>query len=240
MSLLHEHKRIIVKIGSNVIASRGAGLDEARLGSIAQEISDLIKPSTAPSRGSIAPELILVSSGAILCGIDKLGWSHKGKTLPMKQAAASVGQSHLMWAYERLFSRHNISVAQILLTREDIADRRRFLNARNTLMTLLANKVLPIINENDTVSTAEIKFGDNDALAGQVALLVDASLLIILSDVDGLFTHDPRRDKRHNSFLLSMRSQKRLSRWQPIEAPWAEQGGWLQSWLLQNQLPGWA
>ena len=148
-----------------------------------------------PSGGAaIAPEFILVSSGAILCGAKKLGWTQI-KTLPMKQAAASVGQSQLMWAYERLFGRYNINVAQILLTKEDIANRKRFLNARNTLMTLLTNKVLPIINENDTVATKEIQFGDNDALAGQVALLADASLLIILSDVDGLFTHDPRRDK---------------------------------------------
>jgi glutamate 5-kinase len=189
MSLLKDHKRIVVKIGSNVIASHGKGLYEARMEAISAEIAGAILNAKQP------PEFLLVSSGAILCGIEKLGWSHKAKTLPIKQAAASVGQSHLMWTYERLFSQHHINVAQILLTKEDIANRKRFLNARNTLMTLLANKVLPIINENDTVATQEIQFGDNDALAGQVALLVDASLLIILSDVDGLFTGDPRRDK---------------------------------------------
>ncbi len=182
---LKEHQRIVIKIGSNVIASHGKGFDESRMDGITSEIAEVV--GTA--------QVLIVSSGAILCGVEKLGWATSPKTLPMKQAAAAVGQSQLMWAYERLFGRHQIKVAQILLTGEDIAHRGRFLNARHTLLTLLDNKVLPIINENDTVATREIKLGDNDTLAGQVAHLVDATLLIILSDVDGLYTKNPRKDK---------------------------------------------
>ncbi len=185
-SSLKSHKRIVVKIGSNVIASHGTGFNERRIEGISTEIAELIGEGR---------ELFLVSSGAILCGVEKLGLTSLPKTLPMKQAAAAVGQSQLMWAYERLFGRHKIKVGQVLLTREDIANRRRFLNARNTLLTLLENQILPIINENDTVATDEINLGDNDMLAGQVAHLVDASLLIVLSDVDGLYTKDPRKDK---------------------------------------------
>jgi glutamate 5-kinase len=183
---LKAHKRIVIKIGSNVIASREKGFDEERMTRVALEMAELAE------RGH---ELFLVSSGAILCGFKKLGLAVYPKTLPMKQAAAAVGQSQLIWSYERLFSRHKIRVAQVLLTRDDIASRPRFLNARNTLLTLLKNNVLPIINENDTVATEEIKLGDNDTLAGQVAQLVDAKMLIILSDVDGLYTKDPRKHK---------------------------------------------
>jgi len=185
-SLLKKHKRIVVKVGSNVIASREKGLNETRMEQIADEISALRKKGTA---------IFIVSSGAILCGAKAMGLKTFPKTLPMKQAAAAVGQSYLMWAYERFFIQHQIKVAQILLTRDDLINKSRFLNARNTLLALLENNILPIINENDTVATEEIKFGDNDALAGQVTRLVDATLLIILSDVDGLYTEDPRKNK---------------------------------------------
>jgi glutamate 5-kinase len=183
---LKQHKRIVVKIGSNVIASREKGLDEKRMKAIALEIGAMRQEGY---------EIFIVSSGAILCGTKTLGMTHAPKTLPMKQAAAAVGQSRLMWAYERLFSRHQIKVAQILLTRNDLENQTRFLNARNTLLALLHHQVLPIINENDTVATEEIQFGDNDALAGRVTHLIDASLLVILSDVDGLYTKDPRTTK---------------------------------------------
>ncbi|MFQ5543424.1 MAG: glutamate 5-kinase [Nitrospiria bacterium] len=181
---LKKHKRIVIKIGSNVIASQGSGLDEARLQEIAEEVSVFFHEGT---------EIFLVSSGSILCGIEKLGLSRPPKTIPMKQASAAVGQSRLMWAYERFFKEYDIKVAQVLLTQDDIADRRRFINARNTLMTLLERNIIPIINENDTVTVDEIKLGDNDSLAAQVLHLVDASLLIALSDVDGLYTEDPRK-----------------------------------------------
>ncbi|MFO0774310.1 MAG: glutamate 5-kinase [Nitrospiraceae bacterium] len=182
--IVSQAQRIVVKVGSSLIASRELGLREDRVERIVGELADL----RAAGR-----EILLVTSGAIVSGIKKLGLPAYPKHLPVKQAAAAVGQSRLMWAYEKAFERHGLSVAQILLTHHDLADRRRFLNARHTLTTLLGFGVVPIINENDTVAVDEIRVGDNDTLAGQVAHLVDADLLVILSDVDGLFTADPRK-----------------------------------------------
>ena len=136
----------------------------------------------------------MVSSGAIVSGIRKLQLKEYPKSLPVKQAAAAVGQSRLMWAYEKAFERLNIQVAQVLLTHQDLADRRRFLNARHTLAALIGFGIVPIINENDTVAVDEIRVGDNDTLASEVAHLTDADLLVILSDVDGLYTEDPRKN----------------------------------------------
>ncbi len=183
--LLAQATRIVAKVGSSLIASREDGLREDRLDRICAELAAL------RTQGR---EVLLVTSGAIVSGIKKLGLPAYPKNLPVKQAAAAVGQSRLMWAYEKAFARHGLSVAQILLTHQDLADRRRFLNARHTLTTLLEFGVIPIINENDTVAVDEIRVGDNDTLGGQVAHLVDAALLVILSDVDGLYTADPRRD----------------------------------------------
>ncbi len=190
---LKKNKRIVIKIGSNVVASYDKGLHEERLEQIAAEVAALRKSGH---------EVFVVSSGAILCGVEKLGLSQNPRSLPLKQAAAAVGQSHLMWAYERFFGRFQVKVAQVLLTHDDIVNRRRFINARNTLMTLLDYDVLPIINENDTVAVDEIKVGDNDTLAAQVAHLVDASLLILLSDVDGLYSSDPRKFKEAQLITL--------------------------------------
>jgi glutamate 5-kinase len=184
---LKKNRRVVIKIGSSVIASHDKGLNEKRIEEIAEEVASLRKEQH---------EIFIVSSGAILCGTEKLGLTKRPKTIPMKQAAAAVGQSRLMWAYARFFERFQIKVAQVLLTHEDIADRKRFINARNTLMTLLEYDVLPIINENDTVTVDEIKLGDNDNLAAQVTHLVDAPLLVILSDVDGLYTADPRKNSK--------------------------------------------
>jgi len=183
--LLKQAKRVVVKIGSSLVASRQAGLKAERIDQLADEIAAL----RAGGR-----EVLLVSSGAIVSGIEKLGLTSVPKSLPVKQAAAAVGQSRLMWAYEKAFERTGLKVAQVLLTHQDLADRRRFLNSRHTLTTLLGFGVIPIINENDTVAVEEIRVGDNDTLAGQVAHLVDADVLVILSDVDGLFTEDPRRN----------------------------------------------
>jgi glutamate 5-kinase len=177
------HKRIVIKIGSNVIASRAHGLHEERIAKIAEVVASLFQAGHL---------LFLVSSGAVLCGAEALGLKQK-PALTLKQAAAAVGQSRLMWAYEKCFAPYRIRVAQILLTGEDLADRTRFINARNTLRTLTDHHILPIINENDTVAVDEIKVGDNDRLAALVTHLVDASLLILLSDVDGLYTSDPRK-----------------------------------------------
>ncbi len=176
-------KRIVVKIGSNILAHDEHGLDEKRITAISRDISDVQDSGY---------DVVVVSSGAIAAGMGKLGLKTKPKDIKLKQAAAAVGQSALMWAYERSFGKYGKQVAQVLLTRDDFDDRKRYINSKNTIMTLFSYKVVPIINENDTVSTDEIKFGDNDHLASLVASLVEAERLIILSDVDGLYTEDPR------------------------------------------------
>ena len=183
--LLRSAKRIVVKIGSSLIASRATGLRPEQIERLAGELAAVRNDGR---------EVLVVSSGAIVSGIRKLGLKEYPKHLPVKQAAAAVGQSRLMWAYEKVFESLGIQVAQILLTHQDLADRRRFLNARYTLTALIGFGVLPIINENDTVAVEEIRVGDNDTLAAQVAQLVDADLLVILSDVDGMFTEDPRKN----------------------------------------------
>src|SRR5438445_3014804 len=181
--ILKEARRIVLKIGSRLVASKGLGLHSDRIDRLVAELARL----KAEDR-----QIVMVSSGAIVCGIEKLGLREYPKSLPQKQAAAAVGQSRLMWADEKAFEKVDQKVAQVLLTREDLANRARFLNSRHTLTALLEYGVVPIINENDTVAVDEIRFGDNDSLAGMVAHLVDADLLVILSDVDGLYTEDPR------------------------------------------------
>ncbi len=191
-NLIASAKRIVIKIGSAVLTGAGDGLDQKRIEHLASEISSILDRKR---------EVIIVSSGAIAAGLAKLGIKKtKGMPLPLKQAAAAVGQSGLMWMYEKTFASHDKKVAQILLTREDLSNRTRFLNARTTLHTLLEHGVVPIINENDTVAVAEIKFGDNDNLSGMVVHLADADLLVILSDIDGLYTADPRTDP-HARFI---------------------------------------
>jgi glutamate 5-kinase len=138
--------------------------------------------------------VILVSSGAMASGLKKIGLERRPDGLPQRQAVAAVGQAGLIMEYEKAFERHLLKAAQILLTSEDLSSRKRYLNARNTLNTLLDWKIVPIINENDTVSVEEIKLGDNDNLAAMITLLMDADLLVILSDIDGLFTRDPRTE----------------------------------------------
>ncbi len=177
--------RIVIKIGSNILADRTGGLNQKRIAGIAQDVADVKKAGN---------ETVIVSSGAVAAGMVKLGLREKPKEIRLKQAAAAVGQSSLMWAYERSFSRLDEKVAQILLTRDAFSDRMRYLNAKNTLMTLIERDVIPVINENDTVSTEEIKFGDNDQLAALVSGMIEADRLVILSDVEGLYTADPRTD----------------------------------------------
>jgi len=183
-TILTKARRVVIKVGSAVLTSSGGGLDQKRIEQLAGEIVSIMDERR---------EVVLVSSGAIAAGLAKLGLKKtKGMPLPLKQAAAAVGQSGLMWMYEKTFGAHGKKVAQVLLTREDLSNRSRFLNARNTLHTLLEYGVIPIINENDTVAVDEIKFGDNDNLSGMVVQLTDADLLVILSDIDGLYTADPR------------------------------------------------
>ena len=176
-------RRVVVKVGSNVMTARSS-LNLAVIESISKQICILIDQGL---------EVILVSSGAMAAGLRKMGLPRRPDEIPKRQAIAAIGQSGLMNAYEAVFARHGKQVAQILLTSEDLTSRKRYLNARNTLYTLLAWKVVPIINENDTVKVEEIKLGDNDNLAAMIALLMDADLLINLTDIEGLYTKDPRK-----------------------------------------------
>ena len=178
-------KRLVVKVGSALVTNNGAGLDLVAIDDWARQIANLRQQGK---------EVVLVSSGAVACGVQRLGWGRRPKTVHEKQAAAAVGQAGLVEAYEAAFSKHGLHTAQILLTHDDLADRKRYLNARSTLTTLLELGVVPIINENDTVITDEIKFGDNDTLGALVANLIDADTLIILTDQQGLYTADPRND----------------------------------------------
>jgi len=177
-------RRVVVKVGSNVLTAR-QGLNIPVMRSIAGQISRLMEAGR---------EVILVSSGAMASGLKKIGLERRPDELPQRQAVAAVGQAGLIMEYEKAFERHRLKAAQILLTSEDLSSRKRYLNARNTLNTLLDWKIVPIINENDTVSVEEIKLGDNDNLAAMITLLMDADLLVILSDIDGLFTRDPRTE----------------------------------------------
>ncbi len=181
-SIFDGNKRIVVKVGSNVLTEDN-GLNLKAMRAIARQIGKLIESGL---------EVILVSSGAMASGIKKIGLSARPDELPKRQAAAAVGQAGLMMEYEKAFGRRGLKVAQILLTSEDLANRKRYLNARNTINTLLSWRVIPIINENDTVWIEEIKLGDNDHLAAMITLLMDADLLVNLTDIDGLFTRDPR------------------------------------------------
>jgi len=182
-AVLRRARRIVVKIGSSLL-SADAGLDVARVRARVAEVAAL---------GAGGREFILVTSGAVAAGRARLGLRERPKTIPQKQAAAAVGQIDLMAAYKECFEARGRHVAQILLTREDLSNRRRYLNAKHALAALLESKVVPIVNENDTVAVDEIKLGDNDTLSAAVAALVEADLLVILSDVDGLHTADPRR-----------------------------------------------
>jgi len=174
-------RRLVVKVGSGLVTAPGAGPDVGRIEGLAAQIA-----SVRAER-----EVVLVSSGAIVTGMARLALAARPRSIPEKQAAAAVGQTALMWHYEAAFSRHGITVGQVLLTAEDISDRTRYLNARNTLLTLLDFGVLPIVNENDTIAVEEIKVGDNDNLSALVASLIEADLLVLLTDVDGLYTDDP-------------------------------------------------
>ena len=176
-------KRLVVKIGSNILSDEKEGLNTKRISAIASEIA-------AVKEGGY--DVVVVSSGAVAAGMRKLGMKQKPRDIKLKQAAAAVGQSSLMWAYEKSFDEFGTKVAQVLLTQEDFSDRKRYINSKNTLLTLLSYGVVPIINENDTVSTDEIRFVDNDNLAALVSILVEADRLVILSDVDGLYREDPR------------------------------------------------
>lgn len=180
--ILKSVKRVVIKIGSRVLTDSDGSLDMAVIGRISSDIAAL--------RGQ-GIQVVVVSSGAIAAGRSELGLTDKPRTIPHKQAAAAVGQSRLMRAYEEAMAPHNLKVAQVLLTREDLGSRQRFLNARATIDTLLGFGIIPVINENDTVVVDEIKFGDNDNLSALVTNVAEAHLLLILTDIEGFYSADP-------------------------------------------------
>src|SRR5689334_3195682 len=186
MISLRDASTLVVKIGSSLLTSAGRGLDAEAIARWAGQIAKLI---------GMGRRVVLVSSGAIAEGMQRLGWTRRPQTMHELQAAAAVGQMGLVECYESCFRSHGLHTAQLLLTHADLADRQRYLNARATLRTLLELGVIPVINENDTVVTDEIKFGDNDTLGAMVANLVEADALIILTDQAGLFDSDPRKNK---------------------------------------------
>jgi len=180
--LLKSIKRVVIKIGSRVLTDDDGGLDYGVIGRICEDISLLRE------RGK---QVVVVSSGAIAAGRSELGLTEKPKTIPQKQAAAAIGQTRLMRAYEEALAPHGLKAAQLLLTSEDLGSRQRFLNARATIDTLLGYGIIPVINENDTVVVDEIKFGDNDNLSALVTNVAESDLLVILTDVEGLYSSDP-------------------------------------------------
>lgn len=187
--LLRDARRIVVKVGSSLVTNEGRGLDEQAIGEWCRQLAALVRGDVGGPR-----ELIMVSSGAIAEGMKRLGWAVRPQEIHELQAAAAVGQMGLVQMYETKLREQGLGSAQVLLTHGDLADRERYLNARSTLLTLLRLGVVPVINENDTVVTDEIKFGDNDTLGALVANLVDADVLVILTDQKGLYTADPRKD----------------------------------------------
>jgi glutamate 5-kinase len=178
-------QRWVVKIGSALLTADGKGLDRAAMGVWVEQMVALHEAGV---------ELVLVSSGAVAAGMSRLGWTARPSAMHELQAAAAIGQMGLVQAWESSFAEHGLHTAQILLTHDDLSDRKRYLNARSTLRALVELKVIPVINENDTVVTDEIRFGDNDTLAALVANLVEADLLVILTDRDGMFDADPRNN----------------------------------------------
>ena len=184
-SVIAGARRIVVKVGSSLVTNEGRGVDAEAIGNWARQLAAL---------AATGREVVMVSSGAIAEGMKRLGWTKRPKELHELQAAAAVGQMGLVQMYESRLAAHGMASAQVLLTHADLADRERYLNARSTLLTLLALKVIPVINENDTVVNDEIKFGDNDTLGALVANLVDADAYVILTDQRGLYSADPRQD----------------------------------------------
>jgi glutamate 5-kinase len=185
-------RRIVVKVGSSLVTNEGRGIDAEAIGQWCRQLAVLAREGR---------EMVMVSSGAIAEGMKRLGWAQRPVELDRLQAAAAVGQMGLAQMYETQLRAQGLGSAQVLLTHADLADRERYLNARSTLLTLLSLRIIPVINENDTVVTDEIKFGDNDTLGALVANLIDADLLVILTDQRGLYTADPRKDP--NATLLT-------------------------------------
>ncbi len=193
LQALQTAKRIVVKVGTSTLTHNTGKLNINRMELLVRQLTDLQNQNR---------EVVLVTSGAVGVGLGRLGLTERPGTILQRQALAAIGQGLLMQIYEKLFSEYGQTVAQILLTRSDISDRKRYLNSRNTILALLKYKVIPIINENDTVATEELKIGENDSLSALVAGLIEADLLILLSDINGLYTADPKKD--HTAELIPL------------------------------------
>jgi len=213
---LADSKRWVIKIGSSLVTDDGRGLDALAIKGWTEQIAKLRQQGK---------EVLLVSSGAVAEGMVRLKWDNRPSALHELQAAAAVGQMGLVQAYESRFQEHGILSAQILLTHEDLSDRRRYLNARSTLRSLLDLGVIPIINENDTVATDEIRFGDNDTLAALVANLVEADALVILTDQQGLFSEDPRKNANAEFISTGQANDIRLHKMASSSGGTLGQGG---------------
>lgn len=207
METLNPHQQVaqasrwVIKIGSSLLTKLGQGLDIARIQWLADEIAWL--------RGQ-GKEVVLVTSGSVAAGMQKLGWQTRPNVLQHLQAAASIGQMDLVQAYATAFAGHGIHTAQVLLTHSDLTDPDRYINARNTLKSLLELSAVPIVNENDTIATEEIRFGDNDTLAAMTAALVGAEVLVILTDQAGLFDADPRENPQAKLIAVSAADNSEL------------------------------
>lgn len=213
---LADSKRWVIKIGSSLVTDDGRGLDAAAIKDWTEQIAQLRKQGK---------EILLVSSGAVAEGMARLNWQTRPNALHELQAAAAVGQMGLVQSYESCFQQHSILSAQVLLTHDDLSNRRRYLNARSTLRSLLDLGVIPIINENDTVATDEIRFGDNDTLAALVANLVEADALIILTDQQGLFSEDPRKNPQAEFISIGQANDSKLHKMASSSGGSLGQGG---------------
>src|ERR671915_862677 len=201
--MIEQAKTLVVKVGSSLVTNEGRGLDAAAIARWAAQVAQLRR---------LGKKVILVSSGAIAEGMQRLGWARRPHAMHELQAAAAVGQMGLVQCYESGFRSHGLHSAQVLLTHADLADRQRYLNARSTLRTLLQMGVVPVINENDTVVTDEIKLGDNDTLAALVTNLIEADALVILTDQAGLFDADPRKNQQAKIIQAADASDPRLEK----------------------------
>ena len=196
-------KRIVIKIGSSIITKNGDGIDNVQLKSIVEQIAKLVAKKK---------EIVLVSSGAIAAGLKKLGYKDRPKELSVLRAAASVGQIILARIYEQLFAKSDLISSLILLTHDDLSIKKSYLNARSTISNLIDQNIVPVINENDTVADDEIRFGDNDTLAAMVANLIEADYLVLLTDQTGLFSDDPRKNKKTNLIKHAFINDERLEK----------------------------
>jgi glutamate 5-kinase len=228
-AVVRNARRIVVKVGSSLVTNDGRGLDAAAIGGWCRQLAALAREGR---------EVVMVSSGAVAEGMKRLGWATRPHELPELQAAAAVGQMGLAQMYESLLSQHGITSAQVLLTHPDLADRERYLNARSTLLALLALKVLPVINENDTVVNDEIKFGDNDTLGALVANLVEADALVILTDQRGLYSADPRRDPNARFIEVAQAGDEALERMAGGAGSAIGRGGMLTKVLAAKRAAG--